>query len=156
MEDIAARLDELYGAKIAPTIRKKGEVACIDCIPAPRRLFCGRREHSEKTASLMGEILLSPDTKAGILRGDYVDSEKQNLIQEIQSLVNSKGAYSVIRLTELMCPNENYGVRILGSESAVKKITAAGSRSIIGSLSQRRRFRFSTAAAPIPKRWSWL
>jgi predicted Zn-dependent peptidase len=127
MEDIAARLDELYGAKIAPTVRKKGEIACVGLYSSfPDDYYVDDGNILEKTASLMGEILLSPDTKAGLLRGDYVDSEKQNLIQDIRSLINEKAGYAVVRMTELMCPGEKYGVRILGSESAVKKITAAG------------------------------
>lgn len=127
MEAIAAELDELYGAKIRPTIRKKGEVACVGLYGSfPDDFFVGGGELLEKTAGLMGEILLSPDTKGGTLKGEYVDSEKQNLINEIQSLVNDKRSYSVKRMTELMCSGEKFGVSILGSESAVKRITAAG------------------------------
>ncbi len=127
MEAIAAELDELYGAKIRPTLRKKGEVACVGLYASfPDDYFVGGGELLEKTAGLMGEILLSPDTKGGTLKGEYVDGEKQNLIDDIQGLINDKRSYSVKRLTELMCPSERYGVSILGSESAVKKITAKG------------------------------
>ena len=127
MEDIAARLDELYGAKIVPTVRKKGEASCVGLYASfPDDFFVDGDNILEKTAALMGEILLSPDTKNGWLRGDYVDSEKHALIQDIEALVNDKGAYANTRLTEIMCSGEAYGVRILGTEASVNSITASG------------------------------
>lgn len=127
MEAIAAELDELYGAKIKTTLRKKGEIACIGLYASlPDDYFVGSGDQLEKTAGLMGEILLSPATKGGTLKGEYVESEKQNLINEIQGLINDKRSYSVKRLTELMCSGEKFGISILGTEASVKKITAAG------------------------------
>ena len=127
MEDIAARLDELYGAKIIPTLRKKGEVACLGLYSSfPDDYFTSEGGILEKTAALLGEILLNPDTSRTWLRGDYVESEKKSLIQDIHALVNDKGSYANVRMTELMCRGEAYGVRIFGSEGAVNNITATG------------------------------
>lgn len=125
MESIAAELDELYGTKIRPTLRKKGEVSCVGLYASfPDDYFVDDGEILEKTALLMGEILLSPDTKGGTFKGEYVDSEKQKLIDDIQGIKNDKRTYSVRRLAELMCPSERFGVSIYGTEASVKKITA--------------------------------
>ncbi|MBE6948308.1 MAG: insulinase family protein [Ruminococcaceae bacterium] len=127
MEAIAAELDELYGARISPVLRKKGEVACVGLYASfADDYFTGGGELLEKTANLMGEILLSPDTKGGTLKGEYVESEKQKLIDNIQGLINDKRAYGTKRLTELMCPGERYGVSLYGTEATAKKITAIG------------------------------
>ncbi|MGE4483529.1 MAG: M16 family metallopeptidase [Oscillospiraceae bacterium] len=128
MESLAAALDELYGARIEPVVRKKGEVQLAGFyadfvddyfVPAGEQIL-------EKTAALIGEMLLTPATSGGMLIGDYVDSERSNLIDEIKAAVNDKRQYAVTKLIELMCQGESYGVTRLGSESSAKKITAAG------------------------------
>ena len=75
MAAIARELDLLYGARLEPSVRKKGEnqtfgfvASCVDdrLLPAGERLL-------EPLADLMGEMFLSPATRNGRLRGDYVD-----------------------------------------------------------------------------------
>lgn len=127
IESIGEALDELYGARIEPQIRKKGEYQCIgfwaefvddDFLPKGENVL-------EKVTALMGEILLSPNTSGGRLKSEYVADEKEKLLDEIKGVLNDKRQYSVMRLTELMCENEPYGVFKLGSSEAVSKITAA-------------------------------
>lgn len=128
LDSIAAALDNLFGARIEPVVRKKGELHCIgffsdfvgdEYVPAGENVL-------EKTAALMGEMLLSPDTRGGQLRSEYVDSEKSVLIDEIRAGVNDKRRYSVDKLVELMFDSEDYGTNKLGSESSARAITAAG------------------------------
>ena len=128
MESLAAATDELYGAQISPLVRKKGEVLCIgfyadfaddDFVPRGTNVL-------ENTAALLGELLLEPATKNGKLLQEYVDSERENLLDEIRSLVNNKRMYAMRRLSEEMCAGEKYGISKLGTESAAKKITATG------------------------------
>ena len=127
MESIAAVLDELYGVRIEPVVRKKGEIQCIGFysdfpddafIPSDGRVL-------EKTADLMGELFLSPATSGGRLRAEYVDGERENLINDIRAEVNDKRRYSIMRLSELMCRGERYGVSKLGSLSDAAKISVA-------------------------------
>lgn len=128
MESIAAALDELYGARIEPVVRKRGEVhsfgfyadfADDDFLPAKEGIL-------EKMADLVGEMLLSPKTWDGRLKPEYVDSERTNLIDEISAEINDKRQYSTRRLIELMCSKEAYGTGRLGTEATARKITAAG------------------------------
>jgi predicted Zn-dependent peptidase len=125
MESISKSLDLLYGARIEPTARKKGELQCVgfycdfiddDFVPEGERIL-------ERTSSLLGEMLLSPHTHGGILTADNVAVEKKNLIDEIRAGVNDKRRYVVDRLTESMCSGEAFGVNRLGTESAVSAIT---------------------------------
>ena len=127
MESIAAALDDLYGARIEPVVRKRGEVhsfgfyadfADDDFLPEKEGLL-------EKVSDLVGEMLLSTKTWDGRLTSEYVDSERTNLIDEIRAEVNDKRQYSTRRLIELMCSKEAYGTGRLGTESTAKKITAA-------------------------------
>ena len=127
MESIARALDELYGAQIEVQVRKKGEYQCIgfcagfaddDFLPPGENVL-------EKVAGLVGEILLTPNTSGGRLRGDFVNGEKERLLDELKAAINDKRQYSVNRMLELMCQGESYGVYKLGDPDSMKKITAA-------------------------------
>jgi predicted Zn-dependent peptidase len=127
MESINNYLDELYGARVIPMVRKKGELHCIgfladfiddDFVPKSENIL-------EKAAALLGELLLSPKTHGGLLQADFVDSERKNLIDDIRAGINDKRSYSVDRLFELMCSDEAFGTNKLGSEHFAEGVTAA-------------------------------
>ena len=116
-ESLAAAMDELYGARIEPAIRKRGEVAALGfCADFPDAAFLpGRPDILSGTAYLLGELLLNPATRGGRLRGDYVRSERQNLIDDINAEINDKRAYASTKLVEAMFRGESYGVSKLGT-----------------------------------------
>ena len=125
LESISRRLDLLYGARLEPTVRKKGEnqvvgfiASCVD-----DRLVPGEEKLIEKLADLMGELFISPATRNGRLKGDYVTGERANLADLIRSDVNDKRLYASRRLIEEMCAGEDYGVGRLGSAKEVEKIS---------------------------------
>ena len=126
MERISTALDDLYGARVDPLIRKKGELHCIGLqADFPDDRFIDDADALlEKTIALAGGILLSPDLDGDLLRSDYVESEKNNLIDDIRSIINDKRGYAVDRLIEEMCSNEAYSIRRLGSEDEAQSITA--------------------------------
>ncbi len=125
MEKLEARLSELYGARIEPEIRKKGEIQCVGFMAdfADDAYIPGGEKLLEPVAELMGELLCRPKTEKKLLCGEYVESEKEKLADEIRGRINDKRSYSVQRLIELMCPAENYGVSRYGGEDAVEEIT---------------------------------
>ena len=125
MERIAASLDELYGARIEPLTRKKGELHSVGLYAdfPDDRFITADECLLEKTASLLGSILLAPDLSSGLLRADYVESEKTNLIDDIRAAINDKRGYSIDRLLEEMCAGEAFGVSRLGGENEAAAIT---------------------------------
>jgi len=125
MASMSRALDLLYGARLEPTVRKKGEnqvfgfaASCVDdrLLPAGERLI-------EPLADLMGELYLSPATRNGRLDGGYVDSERENLADLIRSEINDKRSYASRRLIEEMCAGEPYGVGRLGTAREVERIS---------------------------------
>ena len=125
MQALSAHLDRLYGARLEPTVRKKGEnqvfgfvASCVDerFLPEGERLL-------EPMADLLGELFLSPATRNGRLRGDYVDSERANLADLIRSDINDKRLYAARRLLEEMCAGEPYGLSRLGVAKEVERIS---------------------------------
>ena len=69
------------------------------------------------------ELLLDPVTRNGRFLNDYVESEKQNLIDAIRGIINDKRDYADLRLLQEMCRGERYGVDKFGSIARVEKIT---------------------------------
>ena len=125
MAAMSRQLDLLYGARLEPVVRKKGEnqvfgfiASCVDdrLLPDGERLL-------EPLADLMGEIFLSPATRNGRLRGDYVESERANLADLIRSDINDKRQYAGRRLMEEMCAEEAYGLGRLGNAKEVERIS---------------------------------
>ena len=124
MESLSAAMDTLYGATVDSVVRKKGERQCIgfaaDFIddaftPHGERLL-------EPVAELMGEMLLEPLTRNGSFLAEYVDSEKDNLIDAIRSLRNDKRDWAEIRLMQEMCAGEPYSILRLGDEETAAKL----------------------------------
>jgi len=124
MESISSALDDLYGVRIEPMIRKKGEIQCTGFyVDFPDDRYLPDRESVlEKAISIAGEILLSPYLHDGFLCNDYTESEKSNLIDDIRASINDKRGYAIDRLLEEMCKDEAYGVSKLGSESQTQDI----------------------------------
>ena len=125
MRSIAAELDRLYGSSIAYTVRKKGENQCLGFVGSfiDEAYVPGGERLLEPMADLIGEVLLDPLTHNGRFLSEYVESEKENLIDAIESLLNDKRDYADARLLQEMCRGERYGIDRLGTVDAVRKIT---------------------------------
>ena len=124
MDAIAAACDELYGARILPVVRKKGEILAVGFYAGfiADRFAPGGEQLLEPVAALLGELLLSPATRGGLLRRDYVESEKEKLVEDIRARVNDKRSYAVFRLIESMCAYEPYGCDDMGSEADAESV----------------------------------
>ena len=125
MAAIGRELDMLYGARLEPTVRKKGEnqlfgfvASCVDdrFLPKGEKLL-------EKLTDLLGEFCCNPITRGGRLLEEYVESERENLADLIRSDINDKRSYAARRLLEEMCAGERYGVGRMGAAKDVEKIS---------------------------------
>ena len=113
MDALGRELDMLYGARLDPTVRRKGEnqlfgfvASCID----DKYLSSGEKLLEPLTDQL-GEMLCSPALQDGRLNPSYVDSERANLTDLIRSDINDKRSYAARRLREEMFADEPFGVR---------------------------------------------
>ncbi len=143
MDALASRLDSLYGAKLEPISRKYGEIQAVGFYASfvdDAYLPEGRESLLGDMAALLGEVLLYPNTRGGLLLPQYVESEKEKLLEDIRARVNDKIAYSSYRLTELMCAAEDYAVDILGTVETAERI---------GYVALTKQYRQLIAAAPI-------
>jgi len=126
MATLAMALENLYGATLAPKVAKKGEIQCVGltasfvddaCLPAEEAIL-------EQMTALLGEVLLCPVREAGQLKTEYVDGERDQLLDEIRGQINNKRTYALTRLTELMCDGEAFSVSRLGTEKEAERIDA--------------------------------
>lgn len=124
MEQISACLDNMYGAAIEPVVRRIGEIQCLGFFASiPEREFLpGNFDALSSCASLMAEILLTPNTRGGLFLEQYVESEKENMIDMIRSRVNDKTGYAVKRCIEEMCCFEDFSVSRYGAEEDCENI----------------------------------
>ena len=124
MEALSRKLDELYGTAIEPVVRRIGEIQCIGFYASiPETDFLpGRQDVLCDTAELMGQLLLSPVTRGGLLLPDYVESEREKMAELIRSRVNDKRGYAMLRCREEMCCYEDYAVSRFGSEADCESI----------------------------------
>lgn len=129
MTAIAARLGELYGASVDPIVRQLGETQAFGLSVSfadDRYLPGGEKERIlEKITALTGELLLDPHTKGGLLSSDYVASEKANLTERINALINNKAAYALERMKAHMFKDESYGLYLLGTAQSAERISAS-------------------------------
>lgn len=125
MEELSAALDELYGGSVEPMVRKKGETQCIGFAGSflddayalePTQLL-------EQAAALMGELLLCPAGDEKSFQKDYLESERQNLVNRIRGRINDKQQYALYRLIREMCTGEAYGIDKLGEEAEAAALT---------------------------------
>jgi len=121
---MAAHLDQMYGARIDYTIRKKGENQCVGFVASliDDSYALGGEKLLEPVAALLGELICDPVTKHGRFVPAYFDSEKTNLIDAIRSQINDKREYADSRLLREMCAGEPYGIPRLGDEPSVEKL----------------------------------
>ena len=126
ISSISAQLDELYGATFGTLVRRKGEIKLTgfyadfiedDFLPAGDEVFAPMVDFAR-------EVLFRPFTENGCFCPRFVEGEKQNLINAIESSLNDKRTYATTRLLREMCADEAYGVPRLGTVPAVRCITA--------------------------------
>ncbi len=124
MEALAARTEELYGTAVEPAIRRIGEIQCVGFYASiPEGDFLpGGQSVLHDASELLGQMLLAPNTRGGLLLPQYVDSEKEKLLDRIRSRINNKASYALTRCVEEMCCCEDFAVGRFGGEDECEAI----------------------------------
>ena len=126
MRAITAKLDGLYGAAVNPLMRRIGDrqtiglfLSCLEdrfALPGDRVLSPSLR--------LVREILLEPKLVDGVFDPEFVESEKKNLIADIEAELNDKRAYAASRMLRSMCTGDSFALSLRGEKEDVEAITA--------------------------------
>ena len=125
MRAITARQDELYGVSLPPLMRRIGDIQTVG-------LFCGFLEDRfalpgdeimAPAMELLREVLLEPKLVGGVFDPEFVESEKQNLISDIEAELNDKRAYAASRMLRTLCEGDSFALPIRGTVEDVRAIT---------------------------------
>ena len=123
MRSISARLDGLYGAAVEPRVRKLGEIQAVGFLADfPEDRYLPEGGELESIVSLVGELWMNPNTRGGLLLPDYVDSERDKLLERIESLRNDRRSWALRRLIENMCAFEPYAVSAQGGADEAESL----------------------------------
>lgn len=125
-EEISKELETMYGASFDCGIEKTGdnhvlkfylETLSEEFLPQPENL-------TEKCLSILFDIAFNPLTINGTFKQEYVDGEKKNLKQIIESKIDNKAKYAYDRCIEEMFKNEPYGLYKFGYVEDIENVTA--------------------------------
>ncbi len=125
MDQIVARLEELYGANITVSSDKLGEMLTfsIQCYCMDDVFALDKEAIFESTLDVMANILFNPLKENGLFRSDFFEQEKINLADIIRGIINDKRVFSMMRCKEIMFNDSNYRFSSNGTLSYLEKIS---------------------------------
>lgn len=124
-EIISKKLEEMYGASFDCGIEKSGDNHIIKFyLEAISEEFLPEKEElTKKCLDIIFDIVFHPLVENKGFKREYVEGEKQNLKQIIESKIDNKGRYSLDRCIEEMFKGEPYGLYKYGYVEDIDKIT---------------------------------
>lgn len=125
---IASHLADLYGAHFDSDIAKIGERQCVEFyfemvdssyLPDGEGLM-------ERGIATFCELIRQPRVENGGFYPPYVEQERVNLKNRINSLINDKRSYALQKFYEVMFSDEPFSKYKYGSVAAVEQINPQG------------------------------
>lgn len=125
---IAHYLENLYGASLSAGVLKKGEdqIIAFDAESISDRYAANNENLMESLIKLLLSMIFEPLAENGGFKAEYVEQEKKNARDRIESVINDKRTYAQLRCMQEMCKGEPFEVYKLGTPEGIEKITAAG------------------------------
>jgi len=123
--EIERRLMDLCGASVSGAVTKRGDtqVLFFEASSLSNRFAPNGEDLVGGSIDLLLELIFEPYTENGFFSEEYVESEKKNLIEAIEAMVNDKMQYALWRCTEEMFRGEAFGVHEFGTVESVEHIT---------------------------------
>lgn len=124
IEKIGVKLDSLFGARIEPFARKRGETLSVGFVSdvIDERYALGGEGLLKDTIGILGKLVFDPYLEESHFSKSYVEGEKENLKDEIAAQINDKRTYAVTRLYEIMCKTEPFGKNAIGTIDQANQI----------------------------------
>jgi len=123
LSSLAKHCEELYGASMYSGLRKKGDSAFLYFSLE----FVSDEYISESilkdATEFLKEFVFNPKTENLVFDERFVNSEKNNLRDNIRSIINDKKEYADQRIKEISFPDGSYGISPYGFEEDLENIT---------------------------------
>ena len=125
MAKISERLEYLYASGMHPVFIRRAQTVVVGFAAdfIKDSFVPGKAGLLEDVAELLFGILFDPLTVDGTFKSEYVESEKNDLVNIINAKVNNKAAYAKEKCTESMFAGHPYGISEYGKAEDVKNIT---------------------------------
>ena len=116
--------ESIYDTDINDAVYKRGDTQILEIRMRvlDNRFSIDGMNITERAMALLSDIIFHPVTENGVFREEYVESEKQMLIDDIRSQINDKRRYAMQRLNEEMFADDVFGVCELGTVESVEAI----------------------------------
>lgn len=123
---VKTELEELFGSKLNFNVLKRGENQILKfSLEIVNEKFLPHKYNlTEKAFELLNDIIFHPLLEDGIFKEDFVIQEKENLKNNIISLINDKYSYAMENCIKKMCKNEKYGIYKLGDVKSAETISS--------------------------------
>lgn len=128
LKQVKERLDDMYGATFYGNVLKRGErhILQFGLEIANERYLSERAPLLDQGMAFLGEMLTKPAREGNGFVGEYVQSEKRNLRQRIESLIDDKMRYAAERCIQEMCQGEPYSLFNYGRVDQLDTIDREG------------------------------
>lgn len=127
-EQIAKKLEEMYGAEFDCGIEKIGDNHVLKFYLETLNDNYIPEDYNENLAKrgidLLLDIILNPLTENNKFKKEYVEAEKNNIEVLIKAKIDNKDAYALNRCIEEMYKEEPYGLYKYGYIEDLEKINA--------------------------------
>lgn len=122
---ISKRLENMYGASFDCGIEKSGDNQIMKFYleTISEEFLPEKEELTKNSVNILLDIILNPLIEENGFKREYVESEKENLKQIIESKIDNKRTYSLERCIEEMFKGEPYGLYKYGYMEDLEKIT---------------------------------
>lgn len=121
---ISKKLEELYGASVSPGVGNLGDsqviTLSINCLN--NSFIPDGSDNILESATLLCDMIFNPDISNNAFKIENIETEKRQLIEEIESQISDKKLYSRKKCVEIMCKDEPYGIDPLGNIENAKKL----------------------------------
>ena len=119
--------ESVYDTDISDGVYKRGDSQIMEIRMSllDNRFAIDGMDITGRAVRLLSDLLFEPLLENGVFCEDYVESEKQMLIDDIRAQINDKRRYAMQRLSEEMFSDDVFGVSELGTVETVEQITAA-------------------------------
>ena len=125
MAEINEQLENLYATGIYSRVYKRGENQIVGFTShmLDNSYSIDDTDILASALDMLDQLIFQPKLANGVFVESYVDSEKSNLIDNINALINNKNRYAVWRCQEEMCKDEVFGIAESGTVDDVRNIT---------------------------------
>ena len=117
--------ESVYDTDISDGVYKRGDAQILEMRMRvlDNRFSIDGMDITARAVRLLSDVLFAPVMENGVFLEEYVESEKQMLIDDIRAQVNDKRRYAMQRLGEEMFSDDVFGISELGTVESVSAIT---------------------------------